>query len=210
LDGFACTSSSLRVQTPAKSLDFLFENAVRPRPYVLTLVDAESGAALEPILAEVRVERARSDLTTQGGTLIALTEGVGFEWRATSPGHELARGSEADFHLEGQALVATRALRRGFGVRLRLRDRSGAQERFEVKTSTLVRWDTPAVAGAEILADGKLVATSDASGVADVDLPAEPAWIDVRLAGWRVLDSPSFRKGKAKGFPTSDVWMVRE
>jgi len=122
----------------------------------------------------------------------------------------MTHGSADDFRPEGGDLVAKRVLQRAFSVRLRLRDRSEGSERFYGGTRSLVRWGTSTVAGAEVLADGELVATSDADGIAEVDLPDEPTRIEVRLAGWRVLDSPSFRNGKANQLPTSEVWMARE
>jgi hypothetical protein len=213
MDGFACSPAALQVRTPAEGIDFSFDNGVQRRSYVLNLVDAGSGAALEPIFADVLVDGAWSDsdmLPDRGGPLVTLAEGIGFEWRATSPGYEMTRGSDADFHLEGESLVATRALRPGFAVRLRLRNQIAGQDASELAYSMSVRWGTPAVAGADVLADGELVATSDADGIADVQLASEPARIEIRLAGWRVLDSPSFRKGRPLSLPTSEVWMVRE
>jgi hypothetical protein len=212
-DGFACSPAAQEVRAPADGLTFFFENAVERHPYVLTLLDAETGAALEPILAEVRLAGAWSDQpagANKGEALITLVEGTAFEWRATSPGYQMAHGNADDFRREGKELVATRKLQRAFSVRLRMTDRSEGPHRFDRVTSSFVRWGTSAVAGAEVLADGVLVATSDANGIAGVDLLEQPTRIEVRLAGWRVLDSPNFRDGSARGFPTSDVWLVRE
>lgn len=210
-DGHACSPASLQVQAPAEGLTMFFENAVALQSYVLTLVDAESRAILERVLAEVRIAGAWWDRPArpgQGEALVTLPEGVGFEWRAIVPGYRMVRGSADDFRPEGRTRVATRAVQRGFGLRLRLMDRSEGPE--GVGAGWIIRRGIEAVAGAEILADGELVATSDANGIADIELRGEPARIEVRLAGWRVLDSPSFRKGKAEYFPTSEVWMVRE
>jgi hypothetical protein len=42
------------------------------------------------------------------------------------------------------------------------------------------------VAGVEVLADGQRVATSDAAGLALVDLASAPASLEYRADGWRV------------------------
>lgn len=211
-DGHVCSPASLHVTAPSEGHAFFFENAVELRRHVLTLVDAESGAVLDGVRAEVRAGGAWSDRPVQpkrGEPLVALAEGVAFEWRAVAPGYRMASGSERDFRLEDGAMVATRALRRGFGVRLRLVNQGEGPRRLE-RGGGWRSWGTPGVAGAGVLADGELVATSDERGIADLDLPAEPGLIEVRLAGWRVLDSREFREGKVRSSPAAEVWMIRE
>ncbi len=210
--GHACSPGSLVVQSPAEGLVFTFDDAAPLRSYSLELFDADSGAPLAPVHALLRVKGAWSDrylLPKAGEPLIELVDGVGFEWTVTSPGYRLERGNERDFQPRGELLVAKRALRRGFGLRMHLQDRSAVDDFHDPKKWTIHR-RASGVAGAEILADGEPVATSDEDGMVELDLPAEPSGIEVRLAGWRVMDSYSFKNGKLQTSLAAEVWMIRE
>jgi len=123
----------------------------------------------------------------------------------------VARLTAKDFEADGDALVATCVLPRGFGVRLRLQEWSASLDLPEmVRPFTTTRWGPRELAGVEVLADGVLVATSDDLGIAELHLPAAPERIDLRLPGWRVVDSYWFARGKARSFPEARVTMARE
>jgi hypothetical protein len=119
-------------------------------------------------------------------------------------------GSERDFLLQGDAMVARRALHRGFRLRLELKDLSEGAGLWRETGLRGVRWRRRGVAGAEILADGAPVATSDEQGIAQLELPAEPGRIEVRLPGWRVLESSCYRDGVVTCRATAVLPMVRE
>jgi hypothetical protein len=152
----------------------------------------------------------------------------------------VTRGDESAFAPEGDRLVARIAMHRGFSTRLVLREWSEIDQvesipvpapalpraersspsalqpprlivdRFPGLRTTRRRGDSSRFAGAEILADGVLVARADALGVAELDLPSPPARIDVRLPGWRVLDSRSFSRDRAVSSSEAEVLLVRE
>lgn len=224
--GFACSPATIRVAAPAAGLVFDCDDRVPLRSYRLVAVDAESRQPLEPVAWLARVEApglipmVRS---MKGEATLELADGASFEWWALSPGHRLGHGTAGDFQSDGAVCTATCALQRGFGVRLVLHEWSGAlallpstawtdvaPRNAPRRTQASTRWDPCELAGAAILADGVAVATSDEHGIAELDLLAEPKRIDVRLAGWRVLDSPWFHEGRAEPYPEAEVWMVRE
>jgi len=51
---------------------------------------------------------------------------------------------------------------------------------------------------------------TDAAGLAEFDLAAEPERVELRLDGWRVLDSHDLRDGKLIDRDYPEIWMVRE
>jgi hypothetical protein len=210
--GFTSSPPALVVEAPAEGVLFTLEDTEPVRPFVLELVDEESGLPLEGLLAHVRVAGASSErglAAKQGEPIVELAESARFEWTATCPGYRLERGSERDFRREGEALVARRTARRGWGVRLKLIDRSGRPRTLPLELGA-PRWRSAVVAGAEVLADGELVATSDARGIAELDLASAPDRIEVRLPGWRVLDSPDFEGGTVRTLPVAEVLLLRE
>jgi hypothetical protein len=211
--GYACSPASIEVQAPAAGLVFQFENAVELRPYYLELVDGETGKTIAEPVTEVRVDGSRSaiDLGTRSDPRRAeMADGVRFEWTAFYPGYRLEHGSERDFGLEEGAMVGRRTLRHGLGLRLELHDYDLGPERWDARAESDPRWEASGVAGAEILADGVVVTTSDQNGIAELDLPQVPERIEVRLAGWRTLDSLCFRDGKVSCSLAAPVWLVRE
>jgi hypothetical protein len=171
---------------------------------------------------------------------LRLASGVRFQWSAWVRGYRVTRGDESAFAPEGDRLVARIAMHRGFSTRLVLREWSEIDQvesipvpapalpraersspsalqpprlivdRFPGLRTTRRRGDSSRFAGAEILADGVLVARADALGVAELDLPSPPARIDVRLPGWRVLDSRSFSRDRAVSSSEAEVLLVRE
>src|SRR6185503_19911958 len=171
--GYACSHDSIEVQAPADGLVFLFENAVELRPYYFELVDVETGKALAEPVAEVWISGAKSAirLGSRSDRRPEMADGVRFEWTAFHPGYRMERGTERDFVLEEGAMVARRGLRHGLGLRLELRDYDLGPERWDERDP---RWEASGVAGAEILADGAVVATSDQDGIAELDLPQVP------------------------------------
>lgn len=227
--GYFCTPGSIEVSAPAEGLVFRIGNSVGLRSYFLELTDAESGGVPGKVFADVQIDGAGSVVSGKrlkdGEALIELADGVPFRWTVCSAGYRMEHGSQRDFVLRGDALVATRSLRRGFGARLELRERSEGADHFaaivggnhgevlrkysEMETKGW-EWSGRPVSGAEILANGEPVASSDEHGIAELELSTEPARIEVRLAGWRVLDSWSFKDGKVLTYPTAEVWMIRE
>lgn len=172
--------------------------------------------------------------------VLQLASGVRFQWRAWVSGYGLTCGDESAFAPEGDGLVARIAMHKGFSTRLVLREwseienaepvpvpvpalpkaerssPSAAQRPRKVAdpgtflVTTRRRGDSSRFEGAEILADGVLVARADGLGVAELDLASPPARIDVRLPGWRVLDSHSFSRNRAVSSSEAEVVLVRE
>jgi hypothetical protein len=210
LRGYTCSPAALEVQVPAEGLVFQVENAVRLRRYAFELTDAESGAVLDGVDAAIRLDEVWREWDTKDGLLREIADGAQFEWAATAPGYRAEGGSERDFLLQGDAMVARRALHRGFSLRLELKDLSEGADLWRETGFRGVRWRRRGVAGAEILADGAPVATSDEHGIAQLELPAEPGRIEVRLPGWRVLESSCYRDGVVTCRATAVLPMVRE
>jgi hypothetical protein len=172
--------------------------------------------------------------------VLQLASNVLFQWRAWVGGYGLTSGDESAFAPEGDGLVARIAMHKGFSTRLVLREwseienaepvpvpvhalpkaerssPSAAQRPRSFKDpgtefrTTRRRGDSSRFEGAEILADGVLVARADGLGVAELDLVSPPARIDVRLPGWRVLDSHSFSRNRAVSSSEAEVFLVRE
>jgi len=172
--------------------------------------------------------------------VLQLASGVRFQWRVWVRGYRLTCGDESAFVPAGNGLVARIAMRKGFATRLVLREwteiesaepepqpvpavpkvprsrpSAGDGRRQGVDLGTFLvttrrRGDSSRFEGAEILADGVLVARADGLGVAELDLASRPARIDVRLPGWRVLDSHSFSRNRAVSSSEAEVVLVRE
>lgn len=253
---FRWSPATLVVRSPARGLVFTCEDDVDTCSYRFELVDADSGQVLEKTSCAVWHNGADPEDALYSGDAFELPEGMGFGWRATSPGYGIARGTHHAFAEREGALVARVALGKGYGARLALREWTGegggaslrrelasrgepvrsvtiklAKDGVPIATSdddaqglhalrewsdqydALWRTSTVApmpVAGATILADDVAVATSDAHGLVEFDLPAPPARIDVHIAGWRVVNPSALQPGKFHPLGEVTVWMIRE
>lgn len=182
IDGRRYEPERLRASPPEDGLEFRTFEAIG-RGYVLDVRDERSGEALDPstALARIRGQWLGEDGAEHGFPL-------GFDrWVAYAKNH---RPSSGDFaHAvpfvdeEGNELGRIEVeLLPGFGLAVLFKDAES------------VRLVAPAfdgafgegVAGAEVLADGKVVATSDGDGLALVDLLRAPERLEFRKAGWRV------------------------
>ncbi len=196
--GFPCSPTAIQIAAPAAGVVFACNDDIPLRTYRLRVVDAES---LEPVSSWfARVSSMGVDPSanwSSNRSLLQMTEGAQFEWRVFAEGYLSGLGTDRDFVPEGDESTATCALPRGFGARLTVEAWTGMAELAEVTVRRVTtRWGGPVLAGAQILADGVHVATSDERGIAEIELPSEPERIEVRLAGWRVVDSYGFRNGR--------------
>ena len=203
--------TAIQIAAPAAGVVFTCDDEIPLRSYRLKVVDAESHESVTPWSVRICGQGVDSYVhRSNEGTLFQMAEGVGFEWWMIAKGYRIGHGTEQDFEVEGDEATATCVLRRGFGARLTVESWTGMAELAEVTVGRVeTRWNPEALAGAEILVDGVRVATSDERGIAEVELSAEPERIDVRLAGWRVVDSYGFRNGKVT-FPEARCRMIRE
>ena len=210
LQGFPCSPAAIQVSAPSDGIVFTCDDEVRVRDYRLQAVDAESDARLGRFHWLARVDGV-DVVPSRPGDLLELADGVRFEWWASAPGYRIAHGTERDFEPQGAEYRATCALQRGFGARLVLEDWTGAISRSPMRGErATTRWSPGLLSGVEVVADGVPVATSDDHGLAEIELPAAPTRIELRLAGWREVDSPRFRNGKVESFPETRCWMIRE
>jgi len=214
----------------AGTRDFRFEATDESSGEPLESVWVEARSATGAVIAR---DLKRDDV-------VQLASGVRFQWRAWVRGYRLTCGDESAFAPGGNGLVARIAMRKGFATRLVLREWSELDDvepapvparpkaersrsadarpyviqRFYDPGTELIttrrRGDPSRFEGAEILADGVLVARADGLGVAELDLASRPARIDVRLPGWRVLDSRSFSRNRAVSSSEAEVVLVRE
>ena len=69
----------------------------------------------------------------------------------------------------------------------------------------------PGLADARILADGELIAHTDASGYALVSLAEAPRLLEATLAGWRIIGGDDWERGRVfDGRHEVVLWMDRE
>ena len=213
-EGFRWSPAALVVQAQSDGIVFTVDDTVPLVAYDLDLRDAETGALIAQPIVLVRPERESPESGGRlgpGAPLTELAAGVAFEWSVTSPGYALVRGSERDFVGSEENRTAKVELPRGFGVRMVFLDRSESIGEGIVRGSrSCTRWDAARLAGVEVRADGTPVALSDERGIAELDLPAKPKRLELSLAGFRVLDSPSWRAGELCSGPEAEVWMMRE
>lgn len=232
-EGHRWSPAALEISAPGEGLVLTCEDAVALRFYRFDLVDADSDVELGEASVSVRTESGYHRRIAMRDEF-RLAEGTRFEWRASLPGYRPSSGTELDFETRGAVSIARIGMRRGFSARLVLKDWTEAlvsskprevtptpipvqgrgSRRVSVNHGTVwpsevVRVGPGRLAGAAILADGVQVATSDALGVAELDLPAAPQRIDVVLPGWRVL-SPQLQDGQPAGSIETDVFLIRE
>jgi len=104
----------------------------------------------------------------------------GFEsWILFAGGHRSARGSFA-----GAGAVIEAVLEPGWSQLFQFEDAEGDAT---TPSGQQGLQDPPVLAGVEVLADGVLAATSDAQGFCIVEGEREPATLEFRLPGWRVV-----------------------
>lgn len=212
-DGQRWLPSRLVIEAPAGGLAFQLDEAPPPLAYHLEVRDAESGATLEGPEASVSDALgapAWYERLAPGAPLLELSEPRPFGWSVKAPGYASASGTERDFQGDGARRTLTVALRRGFAARLRLYDWSQSTGGRGWTHAPSRGWNLPGPAGVQVFADGALVVTSDERGIATFDLAAEPKRIELRLPGWRVIESRDFANGKLRGVLETEIWMVRE
>ena len=214
LDGSTWSPPSMRVTPPAENLVFTRQEIPTVERLAFHVFDAKTGEPIESFFTQFQ-----GDHYWYPGALPATPEKIfeaagtqGFRWNLHAPGYALASGTREDFEARGDLRVATVRLEPGWGARLVLRDNLGLFGTFDTDgwRNFLIVVERPPVAGAEVYADGELVATSNAEGFAELRLDREPRRIEVHADGWRTLGSEHFQDGRLVGPPREVVvWMTR-
>lgn len=218
-DGSRWSPNPLRVRPPRLDLEIVREDVGKPWTAWFRVHDAESDASIGDFHVQILVDETGASqirhLVVRGdpprGSGGTWPADALFRWNVHADGYRVASGTERDFVGEGTDRVADVFLRRGFGARLVLRD---AQGRFDVLEDdwagrVAAREHAP-IAGARVLADGEIVATSDAQGMAAFETPRPPERIEILAPGWTVLGSAAFRDGRIVGDAREIVvWMAR-
>jgi len=200
------------VEAPAEGLLFDLDETPTTVAYFLEARDAETEQPLGGVGVSVRDARGALELdedVKSGAPFLELVEETAFEWTATARGYAAAHGTERDFTGDLARRTARVSLRRGYSARLRFLDWSQAAGAARWSDGPRTGSSARGPAGVQVLADGVLVATSDAQGLASVELASEPEHIEVRLPGWRVIDAGELA-GRLDDAQGTAVWMVRE
>jgi len=205
---------ALVVEAPTEDAVFTRRDDLAQLGLLLRAVDAQSGDALGRFRVQLQTGSAWNpgtlEVSDPAQPLAVLTAGLSFRWSVYADGYRPMHGDERDLERSERGLEATIPLTRGFGARFVLRDLDTGflHDDEPGLVSALLR---PPVAGATILADGDAAATSDSLGLADVQLDKEPARIEIRAPGWRVLGSSQFQDGRILGQARDVlVWMIAE
>jgi hypothetical protein len=180
VDGRPYEPAELRVSPPAEGLEFRSDEL--PRGYAFSVRQAGSGEAIERALVLGRIQ----DQWWGGEDPPSLT--VGFErWIAYAPGFRPQRGDfrrAGPFTEEDDVMVAhvEVELTPGFGLAVLFKDAASPS----LVAPAFEDCFGAGIGRAQVLADGRVVATSDADGLALVDLPRAPARLEFRKVGWRM------------------------
>ena len=193
VDGTRFAPESLTVSPPAERLEFRSVPTLEERFYV-TARDAESGEPIPRFTVAAAVHGQ-----WLGGEADAEEDMFPSDrWIVSAAGHRPRLVERSDFESEGRTSEEEREglgmgeielrraqihLERGFGLPIVFRD--GDDDSLQVPATFGPLIGAP-LAGVGVLADGELVATSDAEGLALVSLPSKPARLEFALPGWSV------------------------
>lgn len=208
---FPWSPARIQVSPPNTEVVFVREDDVPLVAFTLRAVDAESGAELGALELQLQVGRAwdaGARRIRSGEPFAELPADARLRWTVRAPGHAPASGDELAFEPTPGGRVAEVALEPGWGARLVLRDLGGGFD-LDDRGGALAALEAPPVAGARVLADGRLAGTSDATGTVRIAGPREPERIEILHPGWRVAPSAGFRDGRIVGeAPDVVVWMA--
>jgi hypothetical protein len=222
-DGSSWSPSPLRVRPPRVDLEIVREDVGNWWTAYFRVSDAETGEPVTDFRAQILMNNAwtweeqkksgqiQAPEQSAHGFGWAFPETAQFRWNIHADGYCLASGTQANFVGKGPKRVAEVRLWKGYGARLVLRD---AQGRFDVLdddwAGRVAAGEHAPVVGAQVFADGELLATSDEHGVAAFEAPRCPERIEILAPGWTVLGSHQFRNGRIVGEAREIVvWMAR-
>ena len=172
--------------SPGAVVTFQAQGLAR-RGWAFRVRDAESGEALEEYVALGRLEDGWIGAHFDSDDTFPF-EGRG--WVVLAPGHRSLRlpsdqRFERTTRSEGgtthEVFVVDVALARGWSTPIVCRALDPTAE------PGLAQLFAPPLAGARILADGRVVATTDGGGLAVVEGERAPERLEVELAGWRIV-----------------------
>jgi hypothetical protein len=187
-DGLAFEPSVMRVSPPADGLKFRASREPRRRCLV-RVVDARSGAELEDFTTMLRIHGQWIGGEGSPTDDFEFFSAAWDPWIFFTAAHRPARSGPGRARRvpcddEFECFEFTVELQGGFGGALLFKD---------VESDRLVApgaedpYLSPGLAGVRVLADGALAATSDADGLALLDLPGRPRSVTYEHPGWRVV-----------------------
>jgi len=135
-----------------------------------------------------------------------------FRYVARMHGFRPIEGDQRDFTLNAGARIARLEFEPGWGLALRVRDASFLRRHPSAASYPGLEAElAPGLADARILADGELIAHTDASGYALVSLAEAPRLLEATLAGWRIIGGDDWERGRVfDGRHEVVLWMDRE
>jgi len=152
--------------------------------------DAESGDELDEFIAFGLVEGSWLGSTFDSEDVFPIDPSA---WLVTAPGYRplrlppdqrFDRTTRVEHDETHEVLVADIALERGWSLPVVCRALEPATTLDEMAACL-----ASPLAGARVVADGRAVGTTDAGGLAVVELERAPERIEVELAGWRTVSS---------------------
>lgn len=199
LDGYEYEPERLELDAPAEGLCIARRDAGPTFDLRFQVRDAASGERIEDF--EVLIGSGDWGLgSSRRGfdrPIARVPADAPLRWMLYAEGYAPRYGDETAFGGAGDARAALVRLERGWGAELVVLDRRDLPEPWEESDAerVLLARRAPALAGVRVLCDGEHVATTDAEGRARLFAAAEPARIELVREGWRLLPSPTFRKG---------------
>ncbi|MDZ4773195.1 MAG: hypothetical protein SGI72_08695 [Planctomycetota bacterium] len=169
--------TSLRVRAPLDGVVLTRFDKDRAETLAFEVVDAETNAPLAPFDARhIQVTGSNDNgvfLHTGPLALDSFPLDARFQWSLRAEGYAIAFGDETAFQRRGEQRIASVRLAHGWASKVFVltRDPTGR----------------PA-AGAEVLLDGVRAGFTASDGMLVVAAAAEPAQIDVKLAGFRLQE----------------------
>ena len=211
MDGRRYDRLTAEVQVPAEEVLFTTAEAAEDEiDYVLRVVDASTGDVLPEASLLWRfgpvwspdVETGPGETVESGPSMMDLA-GV-----ACAPGYLPRKFVPADFEREGDRVLMEVPLERGHGAALVMLDADrlmgGSEARFD-------DWlPAEGISGARVVVAGRVVGTSDATGLALVDARNPIDAFEVRAPGWVELTRLRFQDHARTPDGVGFVLMVRE
>ena len=213
IDGRRYDRAELDVGVPAADVFFVTRDGEGESEldYVLTVRDAPSGKVLPEVSVLWRigpiwlmnVETEEGEFSEIGPPFPIDVLGV-----VSAPGHLPALFTPADYARADDTMRLDLALQRGHGGALVILDAEhmmgGAQARLD---DNLAAEGLP---GARVVAGGRVIGTSDDTGLALLDAPAPIESFDVRAPGWAVFARMRFQSHAETPDGIGFVLMARE
>jgi len=207
-DGYVWTPTAMRVTAPDASAVFVREDDVPHRRFRFDVLDDATGEEVPSFDLQLALGEGPPEMRAVAAGDVVELPVAPFRWLVSRPGYRAASGNEQDF-VSGDPFTVRVGLKRGFSLRLTVRD-FGTGFDFSDGAASVLTLSRPLVRGARILADGRPIATAG-DGTAWIELAREPERLSVELAGWRLVESPSFRGGRVTAHGRDVVvWMLRD